>query len=362
MEAVTKTPLLGLTLDELRTTAREMGMPAFTGGQMAKWLYEQHVTDIDAMTNLSKQNRERLKERYEIGLMPPIDCQRSVDGTVKYLFPVSNGNQQDPNARNKAVETVYIPDGERATLCVSCQVGCKMNCLFCQTGKQGFEGDLTAADILNQIFALPERETLTNIVFMGQGEPMDNLDAVLRATEVLTAPWGLAWSPKRITVSTVGIRGKLKRFLDESQCHIAISLHSPIPAQRASLMPAERGMGIEEVVGLLRQYDFSHQRRLSFEYIVFGGLNDTLAHAKAIVKLLSGLECRVNLIRYHQILDLPTNGIPLKGADEETMERLRNYLTQHGVFATIRASRGEDIFAACGLLSTARKQRDKDRS
>ena len=337
-----KTPLLGLTLDELRTTAREMGMPAFTGGQVAKWLYERHVTSIDEMTDISKQNRERLKEHFEIGLMPPVDSQQSVDGTVKYLFPVSTG---------KTVETVYIPDGERATLCVSCQVGCKMNCLFCQTGKQGFEGNLTAADILNQIYALPERDTLTNIVFMGQGEPMDNLDAVLRATEVLTAPWGQAWSPKRITVSTVGLRGKLKRFLDESQCHVAISLHSPLPEQRATLMPAERGMGIEEVIALLKEYDFSHQRRLSFEYIVFGGLNDTLAHAKAIVRLLSGLECRVNLIRFHQISD-----VPLKGANEQTMEQLRNYLTQHGVFATIRASRGQDIYAACGLLSTARRQ------
>ena len=333
---------MGLTPDELRQVALELGMPAFTGSQMAKWIYEKNAKDIDQMTNISKQNRERLKQQYTVGTMPPILCQRSVDGTVKYLFPVASG---------KAVETVFIPDGERATLCVSCQVGCKMNCLFCQTGKQGFEGNLTAADILNQIFALPEREQLTNIVFMGQGEPMDNLDAVMRATEVLTAPWGLAWSPKRITVSSVGIKNKLKRFLDESQCHVAISMHSPLPAQRATLMPAERGMGIEEVVELMRQYDFTHQRRLSFEYIVFGGLNDTPAHAKAIVRLLAGLECRVNLIRFHQIPD-----VPLKGADEATMQRLRDYLTQHGVFTTIRASRGQDIFAACGLLSTAREQ------
>ena len=341
----TKGILMGLTPDELRQVALELGMPAFTGSQMAKWIYEKNAKDIDQMTNISKQNRERLKQQYTVGIMPPILCQRSVDGTVKYLFPVASG---------KAVETVFIPDGERATLCVSCQVGCKMNCLFCQTGKQGFEGNLTAADILNQIFALPEREQLTNIVFMGQGEPMDNLDAVMRATEVLTAPWGLAWSPKRITVSSVGIKNKLKRFLDESQCHVAISMHSPLPAQRATLMPAERGMGIEEVVELMRQYDFTHQRRLSFEYIVFGGLNDTPAHAKAIVRLLAGLECRVNLIRFHQIPD-----VPLKGADEATMQRLRDYLTQHGVFTTIRASRGQDIFAACGLLSTAREQREE---
>ena len=274
--------------------------------------------------------------------MPPAGCQRSKDGTVKYLFPTAGG---------KFVETVYIPDDDRATLCVSSQVGCKMNCLFCQTGKQGFEGNLTASDILNQIYSLPERDKLTNIVFMGQGEPMDNLDNVLRATEVLTAAWGYAWSPKRITVSSVGIKSKLRRFIEESECHLAISLHSPLHEQRAMLMPAEKAMPISEIVEMLRGYDFSHQRRLSFEYIVFGGLNDSKAHAREIVRLLKGLDCRINLIRFHQIPD-----VGLHGADEERMTAFRDYLTGHGLFTTIRASRGQDIYAACGLLSTAEKE------
>lgn len=335
-----KQPLLGMSLAQLKEVALQLGMPAFTAGQMAQWLYTQHVTSIDEMTNLSKANREKLAAAYTIGCMPPIDCQRSKDGTIKYLFPTATG---------KHVETVFIPDKDRATLCVSSQVGCKMNCLFCQTGKQGFEGSLTATDILNQIYSLPERQRLTNIVFMGQGEPMDNLDNVLRATEVLTANYGYAWSPKRITVSTVGVKNKLQRFLDESLCHVAISMHSAIPEQRAQLMPAEKGMSITSVVDLLRQYDFTHQRRLSFEYIVFGGVNDSTTHAKEIVKLVSGLQCRVNLIRFHQI-----PGIDLHGADEKKMECFRDYLTNHGVFTTIRASRGQDIFAACGLLSTAK--------
>ena len=340
-----KTPLLGMSLAELKYVARLTGMPAFAGGQMAKWLYTRHVADIDGMTDISKQNRERLKERYTVGCMPPADRVESVDGTVKYLFPTAAG---------KFVETVFIPDDDRATLCVSSQVGCKMNCLFCQTGKQGFEGNLTAADILNQIYSLPERDRLTNIVFMGQGEPMDNLDNVLRATGALTAQWGYAWSPKRITVSSVGLRSKLKRFIEESDCHLAISLHSPLHDQRAMLMPAEKAMPVEEIVAMLRGYDFSHQRRLSFEYIVFGGLNDSKAHAREIVRLLKGLECRVNLIRFHQI-----PGVDLHGADEERMTALRDYLTGHGVFTTIRASRGQDIYAACGLLSTARKEAGK---
>jgi 23S rRNA (adenine2503-C2)-methyltransferase len=344
--------LMGLSLAELKEVARDLGMPAFTGGQMAKWIYTQHVKSIDEMTNISKANREKLAQEYTIGYMPPIDCQRSKDGTIKYLFPVncSATATDTPQPNTLFVETVYIPDKERATLCVSCQVGCKMNCLFCQTGKQGYQGSLTAADILNQIYALPEREKLTNIVFMGQGEPMDNLDAVLRATEVLTADYGYAWSPKRITVSSVGIKNKLKRFLDESECHVAISMHSPVPEQRAQLMPAEKAMSITDVVGLLRNYDFTHQRRCSFEYICFGGLNDTTMHAREIVKLLEGLECRVNLIRFHEI---PNVNLP--GSDEKRMETLRDYLTAHGVFTTIRASRGQDIFAACGLLSTAKK-------
>jgi len=352
-----KKPLLGLSLTELKNVAKELGMPAFTGGQMAKWLYTQHVRSIDEMTNISKANRERLKEHYDIGCMEPLDCQRSKDGTIKYLFPVATTNptkEPQPLQTNKYVETVFIPDKDRATLCVSCQVGCKMNCLFCQTGKQGWQGDLSARDILNQIYALPERERLTNIVFMGQGEPMDNLDNVLKATEILTADYAYAWSPKRITVSSVGVKNKLKRFLDESECHVAISMHSPIHEQREQLMPAEKAMAIEDVVALLKQYDFTHQRRCSFEYICFGGLNDTPTHAREIVKLLQGLECRVNLIRFHEI-----PAVSLPASDEKRMESLRDYLTAHGVFTTIRASRGQDIFAACGLLSSARKQQSR---
>lgn len=340
---MTKTPLLGMTLAELKALAKSLGMPAFTGGQIAQWIYQKHVQSIDEMTNLSKKNRELLSAEHCVGTMPHCDAQYSKDDTIKYLFPTESGKQ---------VETVFIPDQDRATLCVSCQVGCKMNCLFCQTGKQGFEGSLTVRDIMNQVYALPEIERLTNIVFMGQGEPMDNLDNVLKATELLQAEYGLAWSPKRITVSSVGIKNKLKRFLDESDCHMAISLHSPIPEQRAELMPAERGMSIKEVVELMKEYDFSHQRRLTFEYIVFGGTNDTPTHARELVKLLKGLDCRINLIRFHQIPD-----VNLHGADEKKMESLRDYLNNHGITTTIRASRGQDIYAACGLLTTAAKEK-----
>ena len=348
-----KKRLLGLTPTELKAVVGSLGMPAFTARQLAQWLYEKHAKSIDDMTNISKQNRQRLAEEYEVGALAPIDCQRSKDGTIKYLFPVCCDSVATNETTGRFVETVFIPDKERATLCVSCQVGCKMNCLFCQTGKQGWNGDLTAADILNQIYALPEVDRLTNIVFMGQGEPMDNLDAVLKVCEIMTADWGFAWSPKRITVSSVGVKNKLKRFLDESECHVAISMHSPLHEQRLQLMPAEKAMPLSETIALLKQYDFTHQRRCSFEYICFGGLNDSPLYGREIVRLLEGLECRVNLIRFHQIphVDLPAS-------DESRMEALRDYLTHHGVTTTIRASRGQDIFAACGLLSTAKKNND----
>lgn len=267
---------------------------------------------------------------------------RSVDGTIKYLYQV-NGNH--------FVEAVYIPDDERATLCVSSQVGCKMNCKFCMTGKQGFSANLTAGDILNQIHSLPEKEELTNIVFMGMGEPLDNIDEVLKAIEVMTSSYGYGWSPKRITVSTSGLKKSFRRFIDESDCHLAVSLHSPLSAQRAELMPAERAFSLLEIVDILREYDFSKQRRLSFEYIVFKGVNDSLVYAKELLKLLRGIDCRINLIRFHAI-----PGVALEGADMETMTAFRDYLTSHGLFTTIRASRGEDIFAACGMLSTAKQE------
>ncbi len=348
-------PLLGLTQDELRGLAVSWGLPAFAGKQLAGWIYGKRVAAIADMTSLSKAVRERLGASYTVGLSAPVEERRSADGTVKYLFRTRDGH---------FVETVCIPDGGRATLCVSCQVGCKMGCKFCMTGRQGFSASLTAADILNQIHALPERDKLTNIVFMGQGEPLDNLTEVLRAITVLTAPWGWAWSPRRITVSTVGLSaGKLSCFLDNCECHLAVSLHHPLPDGRAALMPAERAFGIARVVDVLKQYacfrrrgggvrtmsddDGPRQRRLTFEYIVFQGLNDSLRHADALLRLLDGLECRVNLIPFHSIPEAA-----FQGASREKMVRFRDYLTTHGLFTTIRASRGQDIWAACGLLST----------
>ena len=337
-----KKHLLGLTLDELKDVALECGLPKFAAKQMADWLYKKRVLSIEEMTNLSLANRNLLSEKYDVGRSLPVEDQRSIDGTVKYLFKTDAG---------KFIESVMIPEEERATLCVSSQVGCKMNCLFCMTGKQGFNGNLSANEILNQVCSIDESDDLTNIVFMGMGEPLDNYEQLKKTLDIMTSDYGFAWSPKRITVSTTGVAPKLKRFLDESNAHLAVSLHTPMKEQRLSIMPAEKAFPLSGVLDLLKQYDWSKQRRLSFEYIMFKDFNDSIAHAKELFKILNGLDCRVNLIRFHAIPN-----VDLVTSSNETMIQFRDFLTRKGLMCTIRSSRGEDIFAACGMLSTEKSK------
>ena len=334
-----KERLLGKTPAEIQEVVDELGLPKFTGKQIVDWIYNKRVASFEEMTNLSKKSRELLTEHYETGLYAPLKVQTSSDGTKKYLFP----------AGGLTIESAYIPDRDRATLCVSTQVGCQMDCLFCATGKQGFEKNLTAAEIMNQILSLPEFDTLSNIVFMGMGEPLNNYDALMRSLDILTQEWALGWSPTRITVSTCGVIPNLKRFLTESKCNLAISMHSPFHDERLKIMPIEKNYPIKEVIHLVKQHDWHGQRRLSFEYIVFKDLNDTKDHIKEMARLLGGLRCRVNLIRYHAV-----PGIPLKSPDNNSMAWFRDALNDKGIIATIRASRGQDIDAACGLLSTKR--------
>ena len=337
--------LLGKTLSELQNIALSVGLQRFAGKQLAEWLYIRRVTSFDEMTNISLKGREALKAQYTIGRHAPVREAVSVDGTRKYLFAVGD----------QFIESVYIPEEDRATLCVSTQMGCKMGCKFCMTGTLVFHGHLSPAEIINQIFEIDqfaisnEQSPLTNVVYMGEGEPMDNLDNVLRSLEIMTAPYGCAWSPKRITVSTVGVPA-MKRFLDESDCHLAISMHDPFPAERATIMPAEKMLSITEVIALLKQYDWSHQRRVSFEYICWHGQNDTIRHAKELLRLLKGLNCRINLIRFHAGVENIKNERRFPASDEKQMEWFRDYLTQNGLTTTIRRSRGEDILAACGML------------
>ena len=373
--------LLGKTLEELKEIALELSLPAFTAKQIADWLYKKRVTSIDKMTNLSKSARERLSKEFVIGIDQTLQVVTSQDGTKKYLFKPqsvaerrstagrqSSAEQQStaeqPGCASGSIESVIIPDNERKTICVSSQVGCKMACTFCMTGRQGFHGNLSVASILSQFIAVEESQELTNAVFMGMGEPLDNLENVMRAIEVLTADWGFAWSPKRITLSTIGVttqlggRGivwkgveyknvnPLKFFLDNCKVHLAVSLHNPFFEERLALMPAERTFPFEKSLKLIKEYDFTGQRRVSFEYTMFNKVNDSKRHADRLAQLLRGLECRVNLIRFHSIPDSPLESSPM-----QVIEHFRERLQASGITATIRASRGEDILAACGMLS-----------
>ena len=337
-----KIELYGASLERLRTICESLDLPRFAPKQIAKWLYTRFVTDIDAMTDLSKVARERLKEHCELGLSAPLKVSVSQDGTKKYLFRTSQGEY---------IESALIPDGERMTLCVSSQAGCKMGCKFCATGRMGFRHQLSATEIINQVLSIPERDKLTNLVFMGMGEPLDNIDNLLRTLDVLTSEWGMAWSPTRITVSTAGVAKTLPRLLEESKVHIAVSLHNPFPEERKEIMPIENSYSIREVCDILRRYDFTHQRRVSFEYIVLEGMNCSMRHIKELSRLLDGIKCRINLIRFHKIPDSPFYSPEL-----ERIIEFRDTLTKRGIQTTLRASRGEDIEAACGLLSTAEKR------
>ena len=335
--------LFGKTLGELAEVAASFGMPRFTATQIAAWIYRKGALSIDEMTNISLKNRRALEERYQVGRIPSAAVQQSADGTKKYLFPT---------LRDRFVESAYIPDGQRATLCVSSQSGCRMGCRFCMTARQGFAHNLTAGEILNQIRSIPESAQLTNVVYMGMGEPLDNADNVLRSLEILTADWGYAWSPTRITLSTVGVIPAMRTFLEKTKVHLAVSLHNPFAAERLEMMPVQNRYPIEEVVKELKKWDFSHQRRISFEYIMFRGINDSDRHVAALVRLLAGLKCRINLIRFHAIPDAP-----MQSPDETTLVRFRDALTRRGITTTIRASRGEDIQAVCGLLSTREREK-----
>jgi 23S rRNA (adenine2503-C2)-methyltransferase len=333
-----KERLFGKTLNELIAVTKRVGLPGFAARQLADWLYKKQIQSIEEMTNLSKKMRETLSADYEVGLYPPENESESADGTKKYLFKVLN---------NRYIETAYIPDNDRATICVSSQSGCKMGCIFCMTGKQGFQGNLTSNEILNQFRSLPEFSSLTNMVYMGMGEPLDNVVEVMKSLEILTSDWGYGWSPTRITVSTVGLVGPIKEFLEKSRCHLAVSLHSPFDEERRKLMPVQRTNTVKEILDIIRNFEINSQRRISFEYILFKGINDTPLHIKELARILNGIKCRINIIRFH-----PIPGSEFVSPDLGSTINFKEALNAKGILTTIRASRGVDIQAACGLLST----------
>ncbi|MFI3263372.1 MAG: 23S rRNA (adenine(2503)-C(2))-methyltransferase RlmN [Rikenellaceae bacterium] len=334
---INKEWLYGKTLSELEDIVVNIGFNKFVAKQICDWLYKKGVNSFEEMKNLGKAKIAILNEKYEVGHFDYSYVYVSKDGTKKYLFPTLT---------NTKIESAYIPDKERATLCVSSQKGCRMGCKFCMTARGGYKGNLTSGEILNQVKMIDESDKLTNIVFMGMGEPLDNSKEVFSALEILTSDWGYGWSPTRITLSSIGVMDNLEKFLDNSKVHLAISLHSPFSAERKSIMPVENKFPIAQVLELIKRYDFTHQRRVSFEYIMFDGMNDTQKHIDELVDSLRGIHCRINLIRFHKIPDFE-----LLPSPQKRIEQFRDALTRSGIITTIRASRGEDIYAACGMLS-----------
>ena len=352
-----------MSVEERIEAVKALGLPAFRAKQISTHYFTHYTSDPADMTDLPAAGREELIGK----LLPPLltelrRLQTDKGDTIKFLWKLHDG---------ALVESVLMRYPGRITLCVSSQAGCGMNCPFCATGQAGLTRNMSAAEIVDQVVAAnraitrgellgskrkpgEDPERVTNIVFMGMGEPMDNLPNLLRALEVLTAYYGYAWSPRRITVSTIGVIPKMKIFLEHTKCHLAISMHSPFTDERLKIMPVEKPFPIAEVLAELKKHDFSHQRRVSFEYIMFDGFNDSMRHAVEMVRLLKGIDCRVNLIRFHAIPN-----VDLKTSNEDKMVFFRDYLTSNGITTTIRKSRGEDIFAACGMLSTLEKQKTK---
>ncbi len=337
--------LFGKTYSEIRDIVMELSIPEYSADQICNWLYKQGVSSIDKMSNLSKQARTELSKKYTITHLTPQNLQVSHDGTKKYLFQTYHSHY---------IETACIPDESRYTVCVSSQAGCRWGCQFCMTGRQGFQDHLTSGEILDQVISIPEKKSITNIVYMGMGEPLDNPDEVLKSIEILTSAYGYGMSPSRITVSTIGLIPAIKTFADKSQCHLAVSLHSPFSDERERIMAVEKVSPVKDVIDTLKSLRLTRQRRVSFEYIMFKGFNDTRRHVNGILRLLNGLKCRMNLIRFH-----PIPGISLEPSDDETIYQFRDNLTKKGIHTTIRASRGQDILAACGLLSTRHLVKNK---
>ncbi len=328
--------------ESLRAFIQRLEMPRYRANQIAEWLYRHHADSLDQMTNVSLTDRRRIAELAEVRVSSPTDCKVSADGTKKYAFTTDGGD---------VVESALIPEGERMTLCISSQVGCRVGCTFCATGAMRLRGNLSAGEILNQYRSIPEREHITNVVYMGMGEPLDNLNAVVDSVELLTSPHGYGLSNRRVTLSTVGKPAPLARLLKRCDVRLAVSLHTPFQQQRRELMPGTRGYDLNELVAMLRERAREDRRRVSFEYVMLHDINDSLSHADATAQLLSGMHTRVNLIPFH-----PWPGNDMQPSSPARIERFRAQLERHGLTATVRATRGLDIEAACGLLATRRPQ------
>ena len=332
-----KKSLIGLSAGEISALIGPAGFNITLAVSVANSIYKKGTTNIDLIKKVPKKLKDMLKENFSTGIFPPVSSELSADGTIKYLFRTSDG---------RLFESVYIPENKRNTVCVSTQSGCSMGCSFCVTAGYGFHGNLSAGEIVNQIISLPGAEKVTHVVLMGMGEPMDNLDNVLKACEILTSEWGISLSPRNVTVSTVGITPGIEKFLTASGCNLTLSLFSPFPHERKVLTPAELRYPVKSILELLKYYPVKKSRRLSLAYVMIRDLNDTDRHLSELKSLVAGTRIRVNLLPYH-----PSGKDIKRSSSPERMMYFKHNLVVAGISASIRKSRGVDISAACGLLA-----------
>jgi 23S rRNA (adenine2503-C2)-methyltransferase len=332
----------GVTFEQLIQFMEGNGYSASHALKAVTNYYRRRIPDFRSMDNLPKPVRELLDREYQTGLFTPVKYEVSSDLSVRYLFRTNDG---------KSFETVFIPDGKRKTVCISTQSGCRMGCPFCLTGKYGFRGNLTAGEIIGQVMSMPSSREITHVVFMGMGEPLDNPGELQKACEILTSSWGLAISPGKITVSTVGITPAVTRFLSESKCNLTLSLFSPFAGERAEVVPAEKKYPAREIIEMLREYPETGKRRFTVAYVMISDVNDSEAHLEELIKLLGGTSIRVNILPYHVI-----PGDSCTPSTPDRMQYFRQKLTVSGISASVRRSRGTDISAACGLLAAGLKK------
>ncbi len=337
-----KTNIVGLSAQQIHHFIVDWGFSYANAVNISNNIYKKRVTDISQLSKIPKKLKLKLIETVNPGTISPILIELSTDKTIKYLFRTAAG---------KEFETVYIPDGKRNTVCVSTQSGCRMGCPFCVTAGYGFRGHLSAGEIVNQVISIPDAHKITHVVFMGMGEPMDNLENVLKACEIITAEWGLSISPRNVTVSTIGLIPGVDKFLLESDCNLTLSLHTPFPEERKLIVPAENHYPVHNVLELMKNFPLKKKRRLSVAYVMIKNLNDTDSHLDELIKMLIGTKIRVNLLPYHPARD--NSG---ESSSAERMQYFKHNLVISGISASIRKSRGVDISAACGLLASGLKK------
>ncbi|OGQ97258.1 MAG: 23S rRNA (adenine(2503)-C(2))-methyltransferase [Deltaproteobacteria bacterium RIFOXYD12_FULL_57_12] len=342
-----KPDLKNLSLDQLTDFTAGLGLPAFRARQIFSWLYRPGIRNFVQMTDIAKELRLRLEERAEFSSFEPAVLERSEDGTIKFGFLLNDGN---------LVETVLISEEDRHTLCVSSQVGCAMDCAFCLTGSMGFKRNLSPAEMVNQVCAVQEylhtegRGVLNNLVFMGMGEPLANLDNLLIALAILTEQRGLDFSDRRITVSTCGLVPKMRELGLNTTVNLAVSLHSVDNEVRSRLMPINRTYGVEVLLAACREFPMPKRKRIMFEYILLAGINDSAADAELLARRLQGIRCKINLLPYNE-----TPALAFKRSSVEQIEKFQQILWRAGYTVLIRNSRGADISAACGQLAGREK-------